>query len=290
MRISIIGAGRVGQTLGRLAREAGYEIGEVVSRTRRSAQAAVKFIGSGEAQSAAQARLTAADLFLIATPDDRIQDAVEMILQQAPTRCRAVVLHTSGALASDALAPLASCGYSVGSCHPLQTFASPERALPLARGIYYCIEGDARAVRMARRLARDVGGRPFEIRTEMKSLYHVAAVMASGGFVSLLSISMEALTRCGLKEKEAQKVLLPLVEGTLANVRAVGPARALTGPVRRGDAGTVRRNLDALARINRVNSQWFEVYRALGLRAVTLAEKAGTDENALDEVRRLLES
>ncbi len=105
MRITIIGAGRVGQTLGRLAKEAGYEIGEVVCRSQKSARAAARFIGQGNAQSARQARLLGADIILIATPDDSIKDAVKIIEDAAGNFRRAVVLHVSGAVSSEILAP-----------------------------------------------------------------------------------------------------------------------------------------------------------------------------------------
>lgn len=283
MKISIIGAGRVGQTIGRLARDAGYEIIDVVCRSRRSAIAAVRFIGAGNPQRAARVRLSPADLILIATPDDKISEAVDLIMNNSSGVSRAVALHTSGAIASDALNRLAARGLDTGSCHPLQTFESPARALEAAGHSYFCIEGNPRAVRVARRLVRQIGARYFEIPTEMKSLYHAAAVMASGGVVALLSISLELLERCGLSGAESKKVLMPLVEGTVANVRAVGPARALTGPVRRGDAGTVRRNMKA---VSDVSSDWLEVYRLLAARGLTLAGRAGIDDKSLEEVMK----
>lgn len=269
MRISIIGAGRVGQTLGRLAREAGYEIGDVLCRTRRSALAATRFIGAGSPQAARGARLSAADLVLISTPDDRIEEAADLVRSNIESLKGASALHTSGSLSSEALAPL--YGVSVGSCHPLQTFESPVRALDLVSRSYFCIEGEPRAVRSARRLVRSFGSPHFEIPTGMKGLYHAAAVMASAGLVSLLSISLEMLARCGLDDARSRRVLMPLVEGTVANVRAVGPARAVTGPVRRGDMKTIRRNMESLAR---VDSRWLEVYKLLNERAASLAGKS----------------
>ncbi|HXG91566.1 MAG TPA: DUF2520 domain-containing protein [Blastocatellia bacterium] len=283
MKITIIGAGRVGQALGRLAREAGYEIADVVSTSRRSAAASVRFIGAGRAQAASRARLSAADLILIATPDDKITAAVGLIEKNALTIGRAIALHTSGAIASDALKRLTQYKIAIGSCHPLQTFESPDRALSLVPASYFCIEGEPRAVRAARRLVRDIGARYFEIPTEMKSLYHAAAVMASGGVVALLSISLQLLERCGLSETQSQRVLLPLVEGTVANVRAVGPARALTGPVRRGDTGTVERNMKAIAA---VDNDWLEVYRLLAERGLALAERAGATHESLARLLR----
>jgi predicted short-subunit dehydrogenase-like oxidoreductase (DUF2520 family) len=285
LKLSIIGAGRVGQTIGRLAREAGYEITDVVCRSRRSSRAAVRFIGAGKADSVAHVHLSRADLILIATPDDKIGEAVELVMNNASSVGRAVALHTSGAIASDVLDRLAARGLATGSCHPLQTFESPERALELTLHSYFCIEGDPRAARAARRLVSRIGARYFEIPTEMKSLYHAAAVMASGGVVALLSISLELLEQCGLGVIESKKVLMPLVKGTVANVRAVGPVRALTGPVRRGDAGTVRRNMEAVAA---VSGEWLEVYRQLAARGLTLARRAKLDDKSLDELVKTL--
>jgi predicted short-subunit dehydrogenase-like oxidoreductase (DUF2520 family) len=285
VRINIIGAGNVGRTLGRLCHEAGHEIGDVVCRSKRSAAAAVKFIGAGRAAASDRVTLSPADLVLVSTPDGRISDAVELIECNASTIGRPAVLHTSGAIASSALGALNEFGMKVGSCHPLQTFESPNSALAIVGSSYFCIEGERVAVRVARRLVRDIGAKYFEIPTEMKSLYHAAAVMASGGLVALLSFSLDMLVRCGLAPSEARRVLLPLVEGTVANISALGPERALTGPVRRGDSGTVARNLAALGA---VDPDAAEVYRRLAQRAVALMEEHAANPGALLEVRRQL--
>jgi predicted short-subunit dehydrogenase-like oxidoreductase (DUF2520 family) len=226
-------------------------------------------------------------LILIATPDDRLGEAVRLIRKNAETLRGAVALHTSGALSSDALSSLKTYAIATGSCHPLQTFGRPARAVGLLKESYFCIEGEPRAERLARRFVRSIGARSFAVTTEMKSLYHAAAVLASGGVVSLLGISIEMLIKCGLSDSQSRKVLLPLVEGTLENVRISGPARALTGPVRRGDAGTVSRNLKAIAEHDR---RWLDTYILLALESLALAERAGADPHLLEAVRRLLES
>ena len=154
----------------------------------------------------------------------------------------------------------------------LDGVAAAARSLALVRQSYFCIEGSPRAARAARLLVRRLGARHFEIKTEMKELYHAAAVMASGGVVSLLSICLEALTLCGLDEHRSRKVLMPLVEATVANVRAIGPARALTGPVRRGDAKTIERNKRALAKID---SRWLQIYMLLTENSLASQKQSG---------------
>jgi predicted short-subunit dehydrogenase-like oxidoreductase (DUF2520 family) len=226
-------------------------------------------------------------LILISTPDDRMDEAVGLIRENAETLRGAVALHTSGALSSDALRSLRPYAIATGSCHPLQTFGNPARAAGLLKDSYFCIEGEPRAERVARRFVRSIGARSFAVTTEMKSLYHAAAVLASGGVVSLLGVSIDMLNKCGLSDAESRKILLPLVEGTLENVRTSGPARALTGPVRRGDAGTVSRNLKAIAKHDR---RWLDLYSLLALQSLALAERAGADPRLLEAVRRLLKS
>jgi predicted short-subunit dehydrogenase-like oxidoreductase (DUF2520 family) len=245
----------------------------------------VTLIGAGVPQTASRVSLSRTDAILISTPDDAIEEVAEIIRQQAEKIGRAAVFHTSGVKPSSALQRLSESGISIASCHPLQTFPSAARAIDLISKTWFCIEGETRAVRVARRLVRDIGAQHFEIDTKMKSLYHAAAVLASGGVTALLSISLEMLERAGLSELEARKALLPLVEGTVANTRDVGPARALTGPVRRGDRGTVALNMKALAELD---AEWLEIYRMLARRSLTLALQAGADRSALAKLDSLL--
>jgi predicted short-subunit dehydrogenase-like oxidoreductase (DUF2520 family) len=278
LRISIIGAGRVGRALGRVAFLAGHDIEDVVCRSRASAAAAARFIGGGTPRGWSGAVIRPADLFLVSTPDDVIPKAVELIRGRAGLSSRSTrgrpdghrmptVLHTSGALSSLVLAPLERAGFVTGSCHPLQTFESPARSISSIRRSYFCIEGEPKAVRVARKLVTDIGGRFFEIPTEQKGLYNAGAVLGSGGITALISISLEILSRCGLSEKDSRKVLFPLIEGTIANIQAVGPALAMTGPIRRGDAGTVKRNTQALSG---VHPDWARIYKLLAKRALIL--------------------
>lgn len=215
-----------------------------------------------------------------------------------------VALHTSGALSSDALAPLRAAGFAVGSMHPLVAVSEPVAGAESLRRAFYCIEGERRALSAARRLVGRLGGRSFSIETKDKSLYHAAAVIASGHTVALFQLATELLARCGLDAERARRVLLPLLESTLANLSAQPPARALTGTFARADVTTVRRHLAALAeqsappRTTRASthadtndtSDALAIYALLGRRALRLAaQNRALDPAALREIARALD-
>lgn len=292
IRLTVIGAGRVGRALGRLARQGGYSIRDVVCRSQQNATRAVRFIGAGNPQAASRAKLKAADVFLIATPDDLIETAARTVATARIETLgvglrRPAVLHTSGALSSNVLSPLRNHGFAVGSCHPLQSVESAVRGARLLADAFFCVEGDPRAVRSARLLVRAIGARSFQLDPGSKGIYHASAVFASGGVTALISISLELLSLAGVPESKARQALLPLIEGTVDNIKLRGPARALTGPVRRGDAGTVLINIRALANLR---PEWLDLYRFLALRGVSLAEQAGIEESSLAEVRRVIQN
>lgn len=212
--------------------------------------------------------------------------------RRTPSSVRPVALHASGALSSDALAPLRACGYAVGSMHPLVSVSEPIAGAESLRSAYYCIEGERAAACAARRLVGHLGGRSFSIATKDKALYHAAAVMTSGHTVALFQLATELLARCGLGERAARRVLLPLLQSTIENLSTQTPARALTGTFARADAATVRKHLVALAGQDTVDagiSGATLVYALLGLQSLRLAEhNRALDPAALREIARAL--
>jgi predicted short-subunit dehydrogenase-like oxidoreductase (DUF2520 family) len=129
-----------------------------------------------------------------------------------------------------------------------------------------------RAVQAAEALARDLGMRPFHIASKAKPIYHASAVFASNYFVVVEAVAQRLLRHAGLSDAEAWQALRPLVEGTLDNLTRQEPLAALTGPVARGDAATIRRHLESLTQDDA------GLYRALGRAALELAQKRGMDE------------
>lgn len=244
--VSIVGAGRLGRTLGRRLRELDWKIGAVVARSQASARAAVRAIGAGFPLSGASSRVLQANIILVATPDAAIREVAAKLASIGGEEWRGkIVLHTSGALDERELSPLAQLGAFTGAMHPLQTF-SGRVSTPL-EGVVFAIQGDPRAQRAARRIARAVGAIPVTLRSGAKPAYHAAGTFASPYFLAVVECAIRILMRSGFPRRRAKIALLPLIRQTLANFERFGTREAWTGAIARGDFATVARHEKALA-------------------------------------------
>ena len=203
---------------------------------------------------------------LLAVPDDAVSGVAGDLAASGQVRPGHVVLHLSGVLDRAALQPLAHTGAALGSLHPLQTFTHPESAPDRLRGAVAAVEGDTRAVDTAERLARAVGMVPVRVASEAKARYHAGAVFASNYVVALAEVARQVFEEAGVPPESAWRGLQGLLRGTFESLEAGLPEDALTGPVSRGDAATVRRHLSLLT------GEQAELYRALGRVALRLAK------------------
>lgn len=243
--LAIVGAGRVGRALGRRLRELGWKIGVVVTRSEASSRRAVRFIGAGKPHGGLTRHVLLSHVILIATSDDAVSDMAGELARMGGEELRGkVVLHTSGAQDSRALAPLKELSAAVGSMHPLQTFSGV--GVPDLAGKVFVVEGDVLAVRAARQIARALGGSPVQIAAGKKVLYHAAAVLAAGHVLALVEAATQLFISLGMKRSEATRALLPLTRQVLDNFERFGPRAAWTGPLARGDYKTVESHLRAL--------------------------------------------
>ena len=293
--ISIIGIGRVGRTLASALQSSGYPIVALVFHDSVKGRKCLKhfpqaaFPGTFLLGSDQLTQLPATDVTLITTPDDAIADTAEQLAAGQKGAKGRAVMHTSGALSSEALAPLAAAGFSIASIHPLVAIdpADGDEAL---RGAFYCIEGQTTAVAFAKSIARDLGGKPIIIKPEQKALYHAGALMASPHLVALFDLAVELMVSSGVKWADARRMLLPLVESTVKNLKARPPASAITGTFARGDIGTVERHLKVLSDGKlKLPPDVLAIYNLLGLRSLQLAKKNGLDPKKINRIRKLLE-
>jgi predicted short-subunit dehydrogenase-like oxidoreductase (DUF2520 family) len=280
--VAVVGAGRLGTALALALAACGYDLRAVVARRLAHARraAALSKTPHALALSAAQLeRLPPVQLLFITTPDDSVADTAARLAALGSTGGGGrVVLHTSGALSSEVLAPLRERGFRTGSMHPLASVSEPLSGAERLRGAFFCVEGERAAVSAARRVVRDLGGQSFAVRAEDKALYHAAAVMTSGHAVALFDTAARMLARCGLKEKRAREVLLPLLRGTLENLSERTPARALTGTFARADVETVRKHLNAL--LEDGDRSTLMLYALLGDLSLKLAARRGDADPA----------
>jgi len=267
--ISIVGAGRVGRTLGKRLRELGWRIGAVVTRSPATARAACYTIGGGSPHARLTRDVLDADIILVTTPDSALTAVSTALARIGGKECRGkVVLHTSGALDRTVLAPLGRCGAATGSLHPMQTFSG--RSLPKLKGVIFAVEGDPRARRAAQEIARQLGGVPVTIKSASKPAYHAAAVLVAGHALGLVEAATQLLMRAGFSRRRATAALLPLMRQMLDNFERLGPQAAWTGPVARGDFAVVAKHAKALVKYPR---EFREIYAALSLLAGRVLSK-----------------
>ena len=150
-------------------------------------------------------------------------------------------------------------------------------------GIYFCVEGDKRAVEAARSIAEALGGKSFSIATEHKPLYHAAAVMSAGHVTALIDVAMSMLMECGVDRETARTILLPLVSSTIENLKTQLPEQALTGSFARADHAAIQRHLASLN--GNVAKLALEVYSTLGLHSLELAQMKGAKAADVEKIR-----
>jgi predicted short-subunit dehydrogenase-like oxidoreductase (DUF2520 family) len=255
-------------------RELGWRIGAVVTRNQSSARRAVRFIGAGTALVGLSRRVLASTCVLIATPDGAIEEIANELARIGGQDLQGqVVLHTSGAMDSSVLHAARSCGASVGSMHPLQTFNGV--TVPPLEGKVFAIEGDPVAVRTARKIARALGAAPSQIDARNKPLYHAAGALAAGHTLVVVEAAIQLLMSLGMKRTEAMRALLPMTKQVLQNYERLGPRAAWTGPLARGDYEVVAKHLNVL---QQYSEEYRDAYDALNrLAEVVLAHDAAND-------------
>ena len=273
-RIAFVGAGRVGSTLALAFSTAGWPVTAVASRDPERREQFRARVPTAATFERAEDIVEAADLIFVTVPDDAIAGVASSLRLYGGQG----IVHTSGALSADVLAPALAAGSRAASFHPLVAFADPARALADLAGATIAIEGDAALVGLLGRLAQAIGAQPVQLPPGGKAAYHAAAVLAAGGFIGLLDAIAELGRGAGLDETGALAIYGPLIRQSLANAATLGIGGALTGPLLRGDAGTVRGHLDAMERLAPGAR---ELYVAAARREIDLARRRGE----LDEVR-----
>ena len=256
--ITLIGAGNLAQALGPALKAAGYRIDFVAARqtasSRRRAAMLARMLGA-RTQPLNDAGPDS-DILWICHTDDALAETARRLARKPGWQGK-IVFHSSGALSSDVLAPLKRKGASAASLHPMMTFVPG--ATPRMDEVPFAIEGDSRALTMARKIVRDLGAEAFPVSKAAKTLYHAFGSFSSPLLVAALATAERVGRASGLSASQTRRVMAPIVRQTLKNYQERGAAAAFSGPIKRGDLNTVLRHLKELKRVPGAS----EVYRAL---------------------------
>lgn len=280
MRIGIIGAGKVGTTLGKYLSIHGKNVTGFYSRTHESADEAATFAET-ETYSSLCKLVEKSDVIFITTPDGVIHQVWgELLHQDISNR---IICHFSGSLSSHVFSGREEAGASGISMHPMYAFSDKFHSYEQFHTAYLTLEGDPEAVAVMKPMWEAIGHHVLTLKAEDKIKYHAAAAMASNEMLGLMQASLDILSECGFSEKDSMALLTPLVQGNIASMLEKGCVNALTGPVERGDAQTVRKHLQALG-----GSKAGKIYQSLGSTMVELAKRRNPDRD-YTPVRTLFE-
>lgn len=243
-RVGVIGPGRVGTALARGLVHAGDEIVAVAGRGQAALDAFRAHLDAAEVTDAAGvARL--ADLVLVAVGDDAIAAVVDEIVAARAVRPGQRWVHTAGGHGIGVLGPIAEAGGSVAACHPAQSFPDADTGLASLPGSSWAVTAASEDVGWASVLVTDLRGSPLPVAEERRALYHTGLAVGANATSSIVTVARDLLVGAGIDD--AGQILGPLVTTSAGNAAAAG-AEAITGPVSRGDAGTVARQIAELRR------------------------------------------
>lgn len=284
MNLGIIGPGRMGLALGAALRKA--EAVERLTYYGRDMEAPPHPIFDGvdaaDYRISPHALMPGTSVVILAVPDSALAEVAHDLAAFGPPPPACVALHLAGAISTDVLAPLHAVGYPVGSLHPLQAVADPFHSGDKLFGVGFALAGEPEAVAVARRMVSALDGLPLVIAPNKRQLYHASAVVASNYMVALLAFAVRLMMQAGVSESDSLTALLPLVKGTLENLDQLGVGAALTGPIARGDADTIRLHLARLSDSDRA------LYSGLGQELLRVARAAGLDPAKAAELEQLL--
>ncbi len=282
LKLGFIGAGTVGTALAVRLSSKGYQVVAVSSRSQVSAKTLARAISNCRVSDNNQGVVDIAELVFITTPDDVIAQVVSQLKWHAGQS----VVHCSGADSTDILQPAKKLGAHVGVFHPLQTFASSKQAMENIPGSTFAIEAEEPLLDTLKDMTAALDGHGIELKASDKVIYHAAAVIACNYVVTLVKLATDLWQTFSIPSQQATQALLPLLRGTISNIDTIGIPQCLTGPIARGDSGTVKKHLSAL---EEVAPAVLSTYRELGLQTIPIAlAKGRINEQQAQELQTIL--
>ena len=242
-RVGILGAGAVGTALAVGLADAGYNITAIMSRNGPRAKDLAGHMGGAIHTQQAGLLVDLADTVFLTVPDDVIGSVAESV----PWRDGMAAVHCSGGTPVSVLECASGYGAMIGGFHPLYTFPPNAREPTTLENVTFAIESRSPALHhQLRDMAHALHGHAIDINEKSRALYHISGVLASNYLVAIIAEATGLWAQFGYNQSQALRALLPLIRGTVGNIERDGAAAALTGPIVRGDLGTVQAHLEQL--------------------------------------------
>ncbi len=281
IKIGFIGAGITGTTLAITLQKHGYNIVAVSSRNISSAERLAARISCCHVFKSSQEVADHADFIFITTPDDIIQEIVTRVRWHSGQ----FIVHCSGAHSKDIIRPPHIPNVFSGCLHPLQTFASIDQAIEDISNATFAIEAEEPLLTVLREMALVISGNHIIVDAKDKVLYHAAAVFACNYLVTLIKLATDIWSEFGISREQSIKALIPLLRGTIGNIEAIGLPNCLTGPIARGDTGTIKKHLEALEILE---PNLIATYKQLGKQTIPIALEKGLNTDKARELQKIL--
>ena len=281
--VGFIGAGRAANALASALHEKGYRVASVASRTLASAEALAGRINGCVTHANLQEVADDCDLVFITTPDD----IIETIASEVKWHGGMGVAHCSGAESASILEAAQQQGANIGSFHPMQTFTATTQGANTFSGIAFAVEGPSPLIDTLNEMSRALGGWPVKVRPEHRALYPLSGFLACGLMTAQIGQAADLWKVMGYTREQGLEVILPILRGTVDSLETQGIPGALTGPISRGDLGTVRKHLESL---ESYAPSLVPLYCHIALGAVKMArEKGGINQIKEQDLNALLE-
>lgn len=270
MQIGIIGAGRVGCSMGKYLVEHGADVLGYYDTNDRAAEEAAQFTGTERYDTLAEL-VSASRLIFITTPDGIILRVWEQI-RHLPL-AQKIICHCSGALSSDSFSGIEDTRAACLSIHPMLPFSNRFSSFEQLNNAFFTVEGQEHAVKVISELFRSFGNEICCIDGAKKAKYHAAASILSNQVIAVLDMGYSLLEECGFSRDDAVCATAQLVRRNIENVISSGCSEALTGPIERGDVQTVQKHISCL------DEQDVKLYKLLGKKLVKIAENKNPDKD-----------
>ena len=263
--IGFIGAGKLGMALSRLLDQHDFTISSIIDKDPDKARRCKNRCHASHSDSEIHTIESETRILFIAVPDDEIPSVTSRLQKFETLSPGMIIAHTSGVLSSDILSPLKNKGIHIGSFHPCCSFSADFSGD--LNGVYIALEGEDNACSRLSVVAQTFGGIPFTVHKDKKALYHTGCTMASNYLISLMGIVRDILHE--VSPEPGFELVLPLINGTLKNIKNSNPEDALTGPIVRGDVATIRKHLEAL---KQMDQDLLDAYIAMGKATMRLLQ------------------